>query len=71
MYAQVRHMRIVAAKRRKGSSSIGDSDWYDVELTDSRNILYLNDVAINAGPVRVGQVYKVTVEPATAETDCC
>ena len=68
MYAQVRNMRIVAAKRRKGASSVGDDDWYDVELTDSKNILYLNDVAISAGPVRVGSVMRVTIEPVNPAT---
>lgn len=60
MYAQIRHMRVKAAERR---TVPGRGDYYDVELTDGKNELYLNDVGISAGPIRVGGLFRVTVEP--------
>jgi len=65
VYTQIRHMRIEAARRRKGVSKIGNDDWYDIELADGKNEFYLNDVSITAGPIRVGGLFKITIEPIT------
>jgi len=63
MYTQTRNMRI----RMAGHCHIPNrmSDHYDVELTDGTNMLYLNDVSLSAGPIKVGGLFKVTIEPLT------
>ena len=61
MYTQVRNMQIKMAEHRHIPNQMGDH--YDVELTDGISMVYLNDVSLSAGPIRVGGLFKITIEP--------
>jgi hypothetical protein len=66
VYAQVRHMRIISASLIL--FDVQTRDRYEVHLSDGINNLSLVDVGRSAGPVKVGNVMRVTIEPVNEMT---
>lgn len=66
MYAQVRNMRVISATFCRDDEGHGDR--YVVDLDDGKNTVHLYDVAISAGPVKVGNIMRVTIEPVNPAT---
>jgi len=66
VYAQVRHMRITSATLCRNDDSTQER--FCVDLDDGKNTLHLYDVGLSAGPVKVGNVMRVTVEPVNEMT---
>jgi hypothetical protein len=54
-------MRVVAARLHENA---GKQKYYHVELTDGRNVFYLDDVAYFAGPIEVDSIVIVNITPA-------
>jgi hypothetical protein len=61
-------MRIISATYCRDDEDRGER--FVVDLDDGKNTLRLYDVVPSAGPVKVGMIMRVTVEPLKEAPDC-